>query len=299
MKTQWVLGLLLTSVWIQSGPALAENTFTEALKARIRDGVLDKSELAYLRSRKQTLSQNAFERHFSNQFISYLKTHKSLTRIKYSYRRKGRKHHLKFVFSPTYSENQSIHGNQSRTILSHISQHDNLPETTEDGNRCGAAALLNAYYYLHYDFQGAFNKLGINKREDSINYKHIHLAQEALYKFANTDNQPGLVAGSKYSYYSSGKIFNLRPQGEVLRGARLLNLKLHPLMGNTQKTAHKRKWAVQNFWKKNKRGVLMVGIHLNPKTGTIQAPRKFNAQNHFCIGFKRQRRFLPSQYRRC
>lgn len=273
-------------------PAWAESAFTDAVYTLIKDGVLDSSDYQYLNSNRHALGTNEFERYFSDQFLSYLKRHRNLTRLKYKYRKQGRLYTMNFVFSPTYSESQRIPGNQTRTVLSHISQHDNLKETREDGNRCGAATLLNAYYYLHYDFHGAFQKLGITPQYSvSVTYKDIHLAQEKLYTYANTDRQAGLVAGTKYSYYSSGAIFNVRPHGEILRGATLLGLKLHPLMGPTQQQAYQRSSTVEQFWKKHRRGALMVGVHLNPQSGKLSVPTSFNAQNHFVLVLKDRGRY--------
>lgn len=273
-------------------PAQSQSlSFSHSLIQLTSDGVLDRNEyrqLKYESSQTATLSDE--ERQLSRHFLSFISKHKQFVRISYRFYREGQSQpiSLNFYFAPNYTEEEQIPGESWAEVLSHISQNDTLEETREDRFRCGAAALLSARFLLSQDFASGFQRLNLNLQMARPTYREVHLAQEALYRYANTDGNPGLVSAIRYAIYSDGRVANPVSEGEIQRGADLLGLKLLPLIGSTRTTLYQRKEAVQRFWRQYPQGVLLVGVYLNEKSGEITPPNPQNIQNHFILIFRQK-----------
>ena len=269
------------------GPGLAANaqslgTFEKSLQTYLDDDVLDLPEYQSL----QQISGrrlNAKDQHLAKDFMAFLAKQKRFIKITYIYFRHRQKVELKFVFAPTYSESQTLVGGSSREILSKISQNDTLNETRSDSHRCGSAALLSAHYLLYGSFDNALKQLQIES--PVLTYKTIHLAQERLYTYANTDLQDGLVSSFRYTYYSDGRVENPVSEGEVARGAQLLGLKSIPMIGPSRDRLTDRSDNVKKLWKSSP-VPLLVGVFLDVNTGQVRPPddSKYK-QNHFVLVF--------------
>ncbi len=182
-----------------------------------------------------------------------------------------------------YNEETKIPGNNMFEIISHISQNDKLNETNNDGFRCGAASLVNAFLLMGGNFEKITSKFSL---ENKITYKNIHLLQEKIYNFANRDKNIGLVSSYRYYYDNTGKIYSSESNGEMYDAAGLLDLKIKPIIGSSVSSIYQRKTAVELFFKNNPQGVLQVSVCLNMETGDISGASK-ETPNHFIIIFKR------------
>lgn len=278
------LSLLLACFCWQGLSAQAEGLgpFEQQLLGYLDDSVLDLPEYQNLQKlARQNL--NPHDRHLAKDFMDFMAKQKRFIKITYIYFRQRQKVQLKFVFAPTYSESQTVLGGSSREVLSKISQNDTLPETLSDSHRCGAAALLSAHYLLYGSFDYAFRQLQIDN--SALTYKTIHLAQERLYAYANTDQQEGLVSSFRYTYYSDGRVENPVSEGEVARGAKLLAMKSTPLIGPSRDRLTDRRDSVMKLWQ-SQAVPLLVGVYLDVNTGQVRPPDEGKyKQNHFVLVF--------------
>ncbi|MGV3524504.1 MAG: hypothetical protein ACO1RX_09775 [Candidatus Sericytochromatia bacterium] len=281
------------SLWISAGlgslsaPAQANllGPFDQALSTYTADGALDGREYALLRQIPQQGVLPAEDRSLAGHFLDFAAKHTAFVQMTYSYHRGRQRRTLQFAFAPTYAEDSLITGSSPREVLGKISQNDILPETQNDRYRCGAAALLGAHYLLYGSFDAAFARLGI--QTSGVSYRAMHLAQDQLYTLVNSDRQPGLVSMFRYTIYGDGRVGNPVSDGEILHGATLLGLKLHPLIGETKVRFYQRQKTVQSFWKMYPDAALLLGVHLDEKNGTIYAPSEPRyPQNHFVLAFR-------------
>lgn len=283
LKKSAVLSVLFAFGLVLPGQAQQLGPFDQALYQYTQDGVLDGQEYAYLRQLSgQSLPDQdlALARHF----LGFAGKHSGFIRMTYSYYRSSNQITLKFAFAPTYSEDSQIQGSTSRELLGQISQNDVLSETTADDKRCGAAALLSAHYLLYGNFEQAFNRLNIQSQ--GLSYRSVHMAQEALYRLANTDGQPGLVSMFRYTLYTNGNVDKPIADGEIKEAARAIKLKVHPMIGPRKDRFNERQQAVQAFWRMYPEAAFLVGVNLDEKTGIIRAPMNSYPQNHFVLVFK-------------
>jgi hypothetical protein len=264
------------------------DSFADLLINLSTDGVLDRQD--YLKIKQEAKNINGMseeDKQLASHFLKFISKHKQFVRITYRFYRSSKDAtRLDFFFAPNYTEAEQIAGTTWQEVLSHISQNDTLSETHQDRYRCGASALLSAHFLLKQEFASAFELLGVPLKLPRPTYQEVHLAQEALYNYANTDNQPGLVSAVRYAIYPDGSISNPVSEGEIQRGADLLKLKLEPLIGKTRKTIYQRKDVIQRFWRKNPQGVLLVGVYLNENSGDIFPPAPGKVQNHFILVFR-------------
>lgn len=262
--------------------------FDQALTQYTQDQVLDAQEYKSLQSiAKQSLGSE--DRSLASHFLSFARKHPGFIRMGYSYFRQTQKITLQFAFAPTYAEDMPIQGTYARDVLAQISQNDVLPETTNDSQRCGAAALLAAHYLLFGSFEQAFSKLGLNMQ--SLSYRSMHLAQENLYRMVNSDGKPGLVTQLRYTEYSDGRIDKPQLSGEIKEAATFLNMRIHPMLGPTKARLYERSQVIKGFWAMYPQAVFLVGVHLDSSNGQIRSPNESNlAQNHFVLVFKQNNR---------
>lgn len=294
---QKIFTLLLSSLFFSLaslGPgayqAQAEivGPFEQSLVKYVEDGVLDAPEYQYL----YTLSRQRLEGRdqvLAKHFMNFVTPHKGFIQISYGFYRGQNKVTLQFAFAPTYSENMLLSGRTFREVLGKVSQNDTLSETTADSYRCGAASLLAAHFLLYGNFEKAFYSL--NMAGSPLTYRNLHLAQERLYHYANTDKQPGLVSVLRYAYFSDGRVKDPVAEGEVVRGAQLMGLKAHALIGPSKSRIHDRSEAVIQFWKQYPRAPILVGVYLNTKTGDVRPPDSSHQQNHFVVVFQENQRY--------
>lgn len=278
-----LLGCLSAGLIALPSPAIGLGPFDQALSQYTQDGALDGQEYAWLRHLGGQALPNqdmALARHF----LMFASKYKGFIHMTYSYYRSGSPIRLTFAFAPTYAEDSFIQGATSRDVLSQISQNDVLPETHADDKRCGAAALLSAHYLLYGSFNQAFAQLNIQTQ--GLTYRAIHQAQDVLYQLANTDGEEGLVSMFRYTLYTDGHIDKPQPDGEIKEAARMVALKVYPVIGPSKDRFTDRQNAIQTFWRQYQDAVFLVGVHLNEQTGAVRAPDNQAPQNHFVLLFR-------------
>ncbi|MBF2054193.1 MAG: hypothetical protein IGS03_12145 [Candidatus Sericytochromatia bacterium] len=286
--------LLLSLCWgilnaASSAQAHQSGPFEQALLEYTRDKVLDQREYEYLKTLpRYRLSEQ--DRYLAEHFLGFVDRHKGFIKIQYSFYQGDRPVTLNFAFAPTYSEDSPVAGSSPREVLGNLSQNDTLAETLADGERCGAAALLSAHYLLYGSFQQAFARLNI--QASVATYRAVHLAQERLYNYANTDGQAGLTSAFRYTVYEDGRVENPLASGETVQAAKLMGLRLQPLIGQHKDSLYQRRQVVNNLWTLYPEAVLLVGVYLDDKTGTVRSPEgERYPQNHFVLVFREAGRY--------
>lgn len=260
------------------------------IELAITDNILDKNEIKILT--KLAYQANLNDPEFAKETVANLAKYKTRTKIEYTiFDEYETQRILNFTVTPTYSENDKINGKNAFEIVSNISQRDSLDETTGDSDRCAAASVLNSYLLVGGNFATLAKKYSINT---SLTYKNLHLLQEKLYKIGNTDNKPGIYSGFKYSYYETGRIFNIRADGEIVNLAKAADLKIVPILGNNLKNLYNRKEQVNNFFNLYPKSTIQSGVYLNLDTGNISKPLNISHQNHVITIFKHNGSFYYS-----
>lgn len=278
-----VLGLMP----MPEAAAVELGPFDQALFQYTQDGVLDREEYAWLRQLGGGSLPDS-DRVLAKHFLGFASKHPGFIMMSYSYYRERKQITLKFAFAPTYSEDGFIEGATYREVLGQISQNDVLTETLTDSQRCGAAALLSAHLLLHHSFEDAFANLGVQTQ--SLTYRSVHQAQEALYLRANRDGKPGLASIFRYTMYSDGRVDKPVPEGEINDAAQLLKLRVYPMIGPNKQRFNDKQQAITNFWRMYPEAAFLVGVHLNQKNGSVRAPSNAYPQNHFVLIFRENTR---------
>lgn len=278
-------GLLLWTGLSSAATAALNGPFDEALTKYVKDKVLDSREYKALNDLYRSRRLQGADARLAEHFMGFMQKQKQFIRINYTYYQARKRVNIDFSFSPTYAEDNLLTGSTYRDVLGKISQNDLLPETASDSHRCGAASLLAAHFLLYGNFNEAFKRLKMGS--PPLTYRSIHTAQDRLYNYANTDKEPGLVTLFRYEYFSDGRIQNPRSEGEVKRAAELMGIQNIPLVGPNKDRIFERKDAVNNFWASNPRSPLLVGVHLDTKTGVVYPPdERKRVQNHFVVVFQ-------------
>jgi hypothetical protein len=278
-------GLLLWTGFSATASAAVNGPFDEALTQYVKDKVLDSREYQALYDLYRSRRLQGTDARLAEHFMGFMQKQKQFIRINYTYYQAKKRVNIAFSFSPTYAEDNLLTGSTYRDVLGKISQNDLLPETLSDSHRCGAASLLAAHFLLYGNFNEAFKRLKMGN--PPLSYRSIHLAQDRLYNYANTDKEPGLVTLFRYEYFNDGRIQNPRSEGEVKRAAELMGIQNTPLVGPNKDRIFDRKDAVEAFWSVNPRSPLLVGVHLDTKTGVVYPPdERKRVQNHFVVVFQ-------------
>ena len=261
-----------------------KNKFSEL----IRDNILDKNELAQL----NTLAKDARinDKELARHIINDLNRFKDTTNLTYNLSDPlGKVEQLEFTITPAYSENEKIPGKNMLEVISNISQNDSLDETNDDGNRCAAGSIVNAYLLMGGSFDSLASKFSIDKE---LTYKNVHLAQEKIYDLSNIDDKPGIDMDLSYSYsQGTGKISDAVYKGELENVSQKIGIEINPLLGITVTTINNRSQSVKDFMQNNPNSVLQVGIYMNTKTGDLHSPSNTKPQNHSVLIFKRDDKF--------
>lgn len=252
-------------------------SFKESFIAAAQDQLIDRREWAELkRLGQEAIAEKAPDAYIARHALPYLDQFQTKTRIQYGIPGQA----ISFDFTPAYSELDGVPGATAREQVQYLSQNDNLPETLNDGHRCGAGALVNSWLLLGGSFEDLAQKLNLGKEQKNLNYQNVHLAQEALYTYANTNGQDGLTTSYNYSYRGD-QILSPQLQGEIKAAIDLLGLKSQILMGDRVSTVYQRRDKVEGFWQAQPSGILLTGVHLNTQTGELLPPTSTAAINHF------------------
>jgi hypothetical protein len=273
--------------------------FRQSLIKLTNDKVLDKKDLAELKQKAADVkqadpdSQDAFD---AEQVMNFLSTIKDTTKTGYSLIKEGSSKEtieLDFICTPTYGEKEKVPGNTMREAISNISQGDSLNETKTDKSRCGAATLMNIALRSLADknpekspeeiFAVFAKRAGVPA---SFTYENVHKAQDNLYKLVNKDGVDGLSAEYNIKYnLDDGAIFSAKPSGEIKNLADHLGLKTETLIGPNKDNVDDKKAAIDQFFDKNPKGSLIIGVHLSDK-GEVQPCSSPDQQNHFVEVYK-------------
>lgn len=271
-------------VLLAAYPARAEFSFREKfVELSQKSGNLDKNDLRLLK--KLAEHPEIEDPEFAKDTIENLGKYKTRTKLEYTIFEPvtHKEEVLTFVITPTYSETEKIPGKNAREVIANISQRDSLNETVGDGDRCAAASVLNSYLLMGGKFSNLAKKHSIGTE---LTYRNVHLLQEKLYNYGNTDKSPGIYSGFKYSYYKTGEISNIRASGEIVELAKSANLTVVPILGKDLPNIHKRKEQVLSFLNNNPRSTVQAGVYLDLGTGNISRPINDSYQNHVITIFK-------------
>ncbi|MFN8671981.1 MAG: hypothetical protein U0457_07860 [Candidatus Sericytochromatia bacterium] len=279
--------LILINLFLPAFSASEKVNFSKKFIELSQDGYLDKNEFLYLK--KITKNNLIEDKEFANQTIKNLSKFSERIKLDYSIEDvSGKITNLHFIFTPTYSENELIKGKNMLEVAANISQKDNLDETKSDDARCGTASLVNAYLIMGGNFKKLAREFSLSSEKT---YKNIHLIQEKLYDIANVEKKDGIYSGFKYKTSISGKISDIRPSGEIVYASDKIGIGIIPLVGKTVDTMDNKRDAVLEFFNKNPRGVLQIGVYLDTKTGELLRPSNEFPQNHFIIAVKKDKSY--------
>ncbi|HEY9843667.1 MAG: hypothetical protein ACAI44_24200 [Candidatus Sericytochromatia bacterium] len=255
--------------------------FRTSLIQLSRDGVIDRADLQQLRAAGKRARKGSDDAWMAQQVLAFLDKYTEARHIRYGI--PGQK--LDFEFTPAYAESDAIPGESVRQKLSRVSQADNLAETDDEGNRCGAASLLNAWLLLGGNFSEAATRLGLSAPDGELTYAQLHTAQEALFDAVNTDGSDGL--STSYSItYRGNEVVALEPRGEIWDAIGKLSLNGELLLSRKVDALHQRQEIVSDFWQRHPEGVLLTGLYLDAATGAMRSPSADERQNHFVLVFQ-------------
>jgi len=265
------------------------NIFRKEVIQASSDGVIDKSEWLTLKKTGEAVKANqplSADAQLASQVLPFLDSVQVQTRIDYSLK-DPEKTRLQFDFSPNFSESERVPGRSPREQVSYIAQRDHLHETTDEGNRCGAASLLNAFLLMGGSFSEAASRLGLPANQREMTFGNVHRAQEALYDFASGGSHQGLSV-ELHKTHLNGQLQSVVLQGEIVKAAEKIGLKASVLHGKMANTFDQREEAVKNLFYRNPSAVLLVGVNLNKTTGTLSPPAENLPENHFVAVFREQ-----------
>lgn len=268
------------------------NIFRKELIQASSDGVLDKAEWQALKKTAEAVKANepkSADAHLANQVMPFLDSVQVQTRIGYTLNGPD-KTQLQFNFTPHYSESEPVPGRTPREQLNYISQRDTLPETNDEGNRCAAASMLNAFLLLGGSFSDAASRLGLPSQQREMTFGNVHRAQEALYDFASGGSSAGLSVELQQTHLN-GQLLSVELQGDIVKAAQKMGLKATALHGKTPDTFHQREEAVKNLFYRNPSAVILVGVNLNQQTGALSTPDGQMPENHFVTVFRDQGKY--------
>lgn len=268
------------------------NIFRKELIQASNDGVLDKREWQALKKTAETVKaeqSKSDDAQLASQVVPFLDSFQSQTRIGYTLNG-PEKTKLQFTFAPHYSESELVPGRTPREQVNYIAQRDNLPETNDESNRCGAASMLNAFLLLGGSFSEAASRLGLPSDQREMTFGNVHRAQEALYDFASGGSNQGLSV-ELLKTHLNGQLQSVELQGDIVKAAQKMGLKATALHGKTSDTFDQREEAVKNLFYRNPSAVLLVGVNLNQHSGTLSSPAENQPENHFVTVFRDQGKF--------
>lgn len=265
------------------------NIFRTGFIQASQDGVLDKAEWQALKKTAETVQTEqpqSPDAKLAQKALAFLDKIQIETQINYQLQASD-KTELKFTFTPHYSESERVPGRTPREQVNHIAQSDTLPETDDDGNRCAAASMLNAFLLMGGSFAEAAQRLGLASDQRDMTFGNVHRAQEALYDAASGGQHAGLTVEIERSYLNE-ELTSLELSGSVVRAAHKLGLKATALTGKTKSTQDQREEAVKQLFYRNPNAVILVGVHLNPQSGVLSPPNGTLSENHFVTVFRDQ-----------
>lgn len=283
----FLLGINLVGLFALAKPVLADPSVRFGLYFRqaILDQALDKYEFQHLiqMAQKQMEPEDAY---LARNLFKLLNHYSSLVHLSFSYVYQHQRWQASFLFSPNYAEDELLQPQSPLQFLSQISQQDLLSETRNDTYRCGAAALLAAHLLLYQNLNLAFQRLQY-PIPTSFTYRQIHLAQERLYEWSNTDGEPGLSQRLLYQVEPNGQIQITRHEGEILQAAHVLGMDVLPLKSSQDQEAVIRGKHILSLWSEHPNAPLLVGVYLEPETGAVLMPHENEQiQNHFVLIFQ-------------
>ncbi len=268
------------------------NIFRKELIQASIDGVIDKREWQALKKTAEAVKANepqSGDAHLAGQIVPFLDSVQVQTRIGYTLNG-PEKNQLQFNFSPHYSESELVPGRTPREQINYLAQRDHLPETNDESNRCGAASMLNAFLLMGGSFSEAASRLGLPASQREMTFGNVHRAQEALYDFASGGRDQGLSV-ELIKTEVNGVLQSVELQGDIVKAAQKMGLKATTLNGKTKESFHLREETVKNLFYRNPSAVLLVGVNLNPTTGTLSTPDASLSENHFVTVFRDQGKF--------
>lgn len=166
-----------------------------------------------------------------------------------------------------YEESGSPSGRTLLEKLATVSQFDALSETTSDSLRGSCAASLSAYLLLGGDFATLARRFDVPAK---LTYANLHRVQDALYRNADRDGTPGVLATAAAEYDSAGALtgWSLRGGDEYHRVLEALDLDAERLYGPTRERPTEKGVRIGEILAEDSTALFVVGLLEDPETGT-------------------------------
>lgn len=172
--------------------------------------------------------------------------------------------------------------------LSYVSQIDLLAETRADYARCSAAATLSAYLLLGGSFEAAAADQGV---AGELTLGNVHRLQEALYRRADRDGEPGIFGASVARYDDQGRLtgWDRHADDEYQDILDALGLSRDRVYAPTEADKQDKRAAVQAWLDRPEQVVFVVGV--DEDTERERFAPMHERGNHYVILFRWRDRF--------
>jgi hypothetical protein len=186
------------------------------------------------------------------------------------------------VLSKAYAENSAPPGGTLLEKLSTVSQLDALPETTADSARSSCAATLSAYLLLGGDFAVVARRFEVGTK---LTYENLHRVQEALYRHADRDGEPGVWASAQAEYDSVGTLtgWSMRGGDEYHRVLEALNMEAECIYGPTADSLEWKGGRLTQILAEDSTALFLVGVVEDLSDHTSHAMAEGVNANHYTL----------------
>ena len=189
---------------------------------------------------------------------------------------------------PGLDESAPLEGRDVLEKLSFVSQLDLLDETRADYARCSAAATLSAYLLLGGSFEAAAARHGV---DGELTFGNVHRLQEALYRLADRDGEPGIFGASVARYDDQGQLtgWDRHVDDEYQAVLDALGLSMDRVYAPTRADKRDKRAAVQAWLERSEPVVFVVGV--DEDTERERFVPMHERGNHYVIVFRWSDRF--------
>ncbi len=183
-----------------------------------------------------------------------------------------------------YSESATLQGRTLVEKLATIGQLDRLDDTATDSLRCACAATLNAYLLLGGDFAVVARELDVKGK---LTYENAHRLQDVLYKQADRDGQPGILATAEAVYDTSDVLvdWSMRGGDEYHLVLQKLNMSAERIYGPTRATVNRKGDRIQQLLGEDSTRVFVVGVFEDTESRTAHQMIDGTPGNHYVLAF--------------
>ncbi len=189
-----------------------------------------------------------------------------------------------------YNEKDVLPGKTMEEKLKHISQIDKLADTDNDYARCSASASLNAYLVMGGDWGALSTRYNL---DNALTFEAVHQLQDTLLRIADSDGEPGIYGSFKPKWNKKNKLDGwYMPKGVELPDVlNAFGFTYEPLLGPTKDKEYSKRDRVEQFFKENPRGAILMGVHEVMETGESKPVGEGAPGNHYIICYKRDNEY--------